>query len=81
MNFSIWLGPSILALVLIIELFFIILLPQAPMRVNAVVESKQVGIALLGPYVLGVGLSSLLLTAGLVGAYHLGKREKRNEAS
>ena len=81
MNFSIWLGPSILALVLIIELFFIILLPQAPMRVNAVVESKQVGIALLGPYVLGVELSSLLLTAGLVGAYHLGKREKRNEAS
>ena len=36
---------------------------------------KEVGIALLGPYMLGVELSSLLLTAGLVGAYHLGKRK------
>ena len=29
----------------------------------------------IGPYMLGVELSSLLLTAGLVGAYHLGKRK------
>jgi NADH-quinone oxidoreductase subunit J len=34
-----------------------------------------VGIALMGPYILGVELSSLLLTAGLIGAYHLGKRK------
>jgi NADH-quinone oxidoreductase subunit J len=79
MNFGIWIGPSILALVLIIELFFIISVPQAQMTANSLVESKQVGIALLGPYVVGVELSSLLLTAGLVGAYHLGKREKGNE--
>jgi len=81
MNFSIWIGPSLLALILIIVLFFIMSLPKAPIGVNPVVESKQVGIALLGPYVLGVELSSLLLTAGLVGAYHLGKREKRNDGS
>ena len=34
---------------------------------------KQVGIALFGPYVLGVELASMLLLAGLVGAYHLGR--------
>ena len=38
-------------------------------------DRKQVGIALFGPYVLGVELASMLLLAGLVGAYHLGRRE------
>jgi len=48
---------------------------REPMSAKPVIESKQVGIALMGPYMLGVELSSLLLTAGLVGAYHLGKRK------
>ena len=30
---------------------------------------------LFGPYVLGVELASILLTAGLVGAYHLARPE------
>jgi len=38
-----------------------------------VVDSRQVGIALYGPYLLAVELASMLLLAGLVGAYHLGK--------
>jgi len=32
-----------------------------------------VGMALYGPYLLAVELASMLLLAGLVGAYHLGK--------
>src|SRR5262249_43102467 len=40
------------------------------------VDSRQVGIALFGSYVLGTELASMLLLAGLVGAYHLGRREK-----
>jgi NADH-quinone oxidoreductase subunit J len=40
------------------------------------VAPKEVGVALLGPYVLGVELASLLLLAGLVGAYHLGRKDK-----
>jgi NADH-quinone oxidoreductase subunit J len=74
MNFRLWVGPSILAIILIIELLYIVSLPPVTGQVNPVVESKQVGVALLGPYVLGVELASMLLTAGLVGAYHLGKR-------
>ena len=42
----------------------------------AVVTPKQVGIALFGPYVLGVELASMLLLAGLIGAYHLGRPHK-----
>jgi NADH-quinone oxidoreductase subunit J len=75
MSFRIWFGPSVLATVLIVELLAITSYPPSPVTANPVVESKQVGIALMGPYILGVELSSLLLTAGLVGAYHLGKRK------
>jgi len=35
-----------------------------------------VSVALFGPYLLGVELASLLLLAGMVGAYHLGRRER-----
>jgi NADH-quinone oxidoreductase subunit J len=40
----------------------------------AEVGPKQLALALFGPYLLGVELASLLLLAGLVGAYHLGQR-------
>jgi NADH-quinone oxidoreductase subunit J len=32
----------------------------------------QVGLALFGPYLIGVELASMLLLGALVGAYHLG---------
>ena len=34
---------------------------------------KQVGLALFGPYLLAVELASLLLLAGLISAFHLGR--------
>jgi NADH-quinone oxidoreductase subunit J len=40
---------------------------------------EQVGIALFGTYLLGVELASMLLLAGLVGAYHLGRRPRPTE--
>jgi NADH-quinone oxidoreductase subunit J len=42
----------------------------------AEVAPQQVSLALFGPYLLGVELASMLLLAGLVGAYHLGRREQ-----
>jgi NADH-quinone oxidoreductase subunit J len=43
---------------------------------GGVVEPKQVGMTLFGPYLLGVELASMLLLAGLVGAYHLSQRHQ-----
>lgn len=40
------------------------------------VSAKTVGIALYGPYLLAVELASMMLLAGLVAAYHLGKDEQ-----
>jgi NADH-quinone oxidoreductase subunit J len=79
-----WIGPSILAAVLLAELVYLIAVggvAGAGAGAGAVVPagggaagavgSKQVGVSLLGPYVLGVELASLLLLAGLVGAHRL----------
>lgn len=73
----IWLGPAVLCTILAAELIYFFFIAEHA-RVSAVVvmTPKQIGIALLGPYVLGVELASMLLLAGLVGAYHLGRQDK-----
>lgn len=72
-----WVGPAILCAVLAIEIAFVLMQSSATFSTNSAdVPPMQVGIALFGPYVLGVELASMLLLAGLVGAYHLGRREE-----
>lgn len=70
---QVWIGPAILSMVLAIELFTI-LAKGGTGEEFAGVTSKQVGIALYGPYMLGVELASMILLAGLVGAFHLGRK-------
>jgi NADH-quinone oxidoreductase subunit J len=69
-----WIGPAILALVLMTQLVFMIGRDKSRLSGIGAVEPKQVGVALFGPYLLGAELASLLLLAGMVGAYHLGRR-------
>jgi NADH-quinone oxidoreductase subunit J len=70
-----WAGPAVLAAVLMGE--FVYLLAGGSMAGGLkVIGPKQVGMILLSKYVIGVELASMLLLAGLVGAYHLGRREK-----
>jgi NADH-quinone oxidoreductase subunit J len=70
-----WIGPSFLALVLIGELIYIAAYARGPSGVETI-EPKRVAISLFGPYVIGIELASLLLLAGLAGAYHLGRPDK-----
>jgi NADH-quinone oxidoreductase subunit J len=67
-----WIAPSLLALILLGEMVLVIIVGGHAEAGN-VVNSKQVGIVLFGPYLLVVELASMLLLAGLVSAYHLGK--------
>jgi NADH-quinone oxidoreductase subunit J len=69
-----WYGPSLLALLLLGELVYCIASPGNPPSQANPVGPKQVGVALFRTYWIGVELVSLLLTAGLVGACHLGHR-------
>jgi len=68
---TMWVGPAILSAVLIAE-FVYILSEGSHGDLPAPVEPKQVGAALYAPYLIGVELGSMLLLAGIVGAYHLG---------
>jgi len=70
-----WTGPSILAAILIAELAYLVVVAR-PAPGFPSVEPRQVGIALFGPYLIGVELASMLLLAGLVGAYHVGQERK-----
>lgn len=70
---SIWIGPSIMAIPLLVEVLYVINMQQETMA-TTVVGAKEVGAALFGPYVLAVELASMLLLAGLVGAYHLARK-------
>ncbi len=72
-----WVGPAILSILLLAELFYAFVLNGAQTSTAPAVDPKQVGLALFGPYVLGVELASMVLLAGLVGAYHLGQRAKQ----
>ncbi len=73
---GVWTGPSILTTVLSLELVYLFAAERPALSAAVLIGPKQVGIALLGPYVLGVELASMLLLAGLIGAYHLGRPHK-----
>jgi len=72
---GIWVGPTAMTMILGGELAYVFSLGAGRHAAIGMVTPKQVGIALFGPYVLGVELASMLLLAGLVGAYHLGRRD------
>jgi NADH-quinone oxidoreductase subunit J len=77
-----WIGPAIFSIILIAELGYVLMSrPSASATGAAVVDPTQVGVALFGPYLLGVELASMLLLSGLVGAYHLGRREKTRKCA
>ena len=77
---SMWIGPSVLALILLIEVLVMLSYGSSVNEVN-LVDAKQVGISLFGPYLLAVELASMLLLAGLVGAYHLGRETRAKKLS
>lgn len=71
---GIWIGPVLLAGVLILEVVYLARGNTADLAAAAL-GPREVAIALFGPYLIGVELSSMLLLAALVGAYHLGHRK------
>lgn len=68
-----WIVPGILSGLLLLELMLAVRHGGA-VTAGVQVSPKMVGLSLFGPYVLAVEIASMLLLAGLVGAYHLGRR-------
>ena len=69
-----WGGPAALAAILLAELIYALVRGGGPISPANPVSPQEVGFALFGRYVVVVEMASILLLAGLVGAYHLGRR-------
>lgn len=68
-----WFWPTLLALILLGELVYCTVTSPTTTSLADAVSPKQVGISLFSKYWIGVELASLLLMAGLVGAFHMGR--------
>jgi len=77
---GIWLGPAILSGVLAAELLCVLAISSGSSCSPTSVGPKKVAQSLFGPYWIAVELGSILLMAGLVGAYHLGRYWKGGKA-
>jgi NADH-quinone oxidoreductase subunit J len=73
-----WAGPSVLVVILLAEMLYVLWGGDHPVEGRHIVEPKEVSMALFGPYIMIVELSSMLLLGGLVAAYHLGRRVREN---
>ncbi len=71
-----WVGPAILSLILLGEFLYVMLAGSGQPVEGVVVSPQKVGVSLFSTYLLGVELSAMLLLAGIIGAYHLGRRKK-----
>jgi NADH-quinone oxidoreductase subunit J len=68
-----WIVPALLTVILLFEML-LVFADSGVQLAGRSVSPKDVGITLFGPYVLAVELSSMLLMAALVGAYHVARR-------
>lgn len=72
---GVWIGPAVLCSLLAAELVYLLASERARAAAALPLTPKEVGAALFGHYMIGVELASMLLLAGLVGAYHLGRQD------
>lgn len=77
-SIKVWIVPVILFLILLFDFIYAVKEEKLVSQPNNIINSKQVGISLFTTYLLGAELAGILLLAGIVGAYHLGKTKKRN---
>jgi len=75
---SVWIGPSIVVLLVAVELLVIIVRGLAPATKGSYIPALAVNAVVFGPYIIGVELVSFLLLAGVVSAFHLGRRRKES---
>ncbi|HET7586927.1 MAG TPA: NADH-quinone oxidoreductase subunit J [Gammaproteobacteria bacterium] len=80
LNSGMWVGPGILSLVLFGEIIYMLLSGPVAAQPVHYVGPAAVGVALYTRYVLAVEIASMLLLAGLIGAYHFGRRHSGSRA-
>ena len=69
-----YLGPLLLALILISEIILILAQKTSMLSSTKIISVQELAISLFKNYGLGVELASVILLAGLIGAFHIGKK-------
>jgi NADH-quinone oxidoreductase subunit J len=75
---KVWIGPSLLILVLLGEMVFLLLKGNTITMPVTVVDPRQVALSLYREYIIALELAGFLLMAGIVGAAHIGKHKKKH---
>jgi NADH-quinone oxidoreductase subunit J len=73
---KVWIGPSILSLILLGELIYLIMTSDGSTYMVQTISSKVLAISLFKSYIIGVQLAAMLLMAGVVAAAHIGQHKK-----
>ncbi len=71
-----WAGPAVLGLVLLAEIAVIVFTSPEGSLQGRTISPRGVGLAMMGPYALGIELASMLLLVALIGVQHLGRGEQ-----
>jgi NADH-quinone oxidoreductase subunit J len=72
-----WILPTIFAAILLMDFIMMLQTRSQTQIPGQIILPKKVGISLFTTYVLGVEIAGMLLLAGIVGAYHLGRQKKK----
>lgn len=72
-----WILPVLLSAILLGIFIYVFKVFQDEKTSAMIIGPKQVGISLFTTYLIGVEIAAILLLAGIVGAYHLGKQKKK----
>jgi NADH-quinone oxidoreductase subunit J len=73
----VWIAPCILVIILAAEFAYVLYVRNGSHFTAQEVTPKQVGASLFSTYLLGVEMAGLLLLAGVIGAYHIGKTARK----
>jgi NADH-quinone oxidoreductase subunit J len=72
-----WIIPGILAAVLLVIFFYVLRDFRGQKLASEMITPKETGISLFTTYLIAVEIAAVLLLAGIVGAYHLGRQKKK----
>jgi NADH-quinone oxidoreductase subunit J len=74
---KVWIGPSLLVLVLLVEMVILLVRGNDSSLPGSVVDPRKVALSLYREYIIALELAGFLLMAGIVGAAHIGQHKKR----
>jgi len=79
LGLSVWLVPAVFGVILLLELTVAVGGSDVVVT-SQMVSPKEMALSMFGPYVLAVEIASMLLLAGLVGAFHIGRHYRLKDA-